>query len=85
MNKNLVFKLGFSLLLVTVMVVGFASSSAALKIGPAGCQSTACPFDLSGYTHVGSCSTDYGHGCIEFCTTYRSPNGALCKANCNWA
>lgn len=83
MNKKLVYKLGFSLLLLAILAVGFASVSSAAKLGLIGCPTTSCP-TTSGYTYVGSCTNNYGHGCVEQCTKWRAPNGSLCKTNCNW-
>lgn len=85
MNKKLIFKLGFSALLTAVMLVGFtATSDAQLTIAPAGCP-TACPTNLSGYSHIGYCTNNLGHGCVEECQLWRNnSSGAKCSANCAW-
>jgi len=89
--KNMILKTGFLASLVLVLALGviIASQPASAKVlGPiSNCPTYACPSNLSGWTSNGTCTTNYGHGCVEECSVFRqTSNGQLCKqtTNCNW-
>ncbi|MEM7587520.1 MAG: hypothetical protein AAF560_29295 [Acidobacteriota bacterium] len=83
MKNALVLKLGFTALLTAVMLIGFTATSDAAHGPGSGCPRS-CPNMLTGYTHIGSCTEELGHGCTLECQLWMNSSGSKCAASCGW-